>query len=287
MAQNVCNLSNLPAAFARYTFAPASPPPTGESCFVCLRPFGESDSVNEPPCRALLLASCDHLIGSECSQSFISTDATKQCPFCRTPIQADISAIPLWLVYLSALPWFVNRDRMTRPFIESRIIIPTPYINYLYAQLLTRNLTWREACDLWKCHTLAGLRTHAEDAVCACLLVATCWFLALPWDDSYPELWLIAPPFVDTGWKWWCVAWHGIAWMVLVHIARRHVRDEQDGPRRRVLFNRYERAITVLYIRSSTVLLGYTGVVAVAAVSWVMYCAVGALLIAQCVANLR
>ena len=115
------------------------------------------------------------------------------------------------------------------------------------------------------------------------MLVAFAWLVTLPWGNHYPELWLTAPSFVDTQSKWWCVAWLACAWIIVANVGKRHVNDQQDAQRKRILLDRYNTGLVVLYERLMAVVLGFKGVVELATVSWLAYCAIGALLIAHCV----
>lgn len=200
MSSNFGNLSDLPAAFTRYTFAPAIPPSIDENCFVCRREFGEIDpnDPDEKPCRALILASCGHHIGSECVLEFINHAATKECPFCRTTIDPSISAIPFWLTWISATSWFYHRDRYTRSFTVAYINLPQLYIDYLNEHLFARDLRFDEAFHLWYCHAMTGLYGHFMNACYTLSAIFVFWLLTLPRGGQYPELGLIAPSFVDT-----------------------------------------------------------------------------------------
>ena len=276
-------LSDVPAAFARYTFAQCDTAPTGEMCFVCRRPFGETTGPEEPPCHPLVLASCGHLIGSECSQAFIKSSNTKRCPLCQCPVYGDAGAMPRWLVWISMTPWFYHRDRKTSQFAMERKIFPKRYIEHLYERLFARDLRYREAFDLWYCHAKAGLYGFSHNAKVAHVVLAILWLFTLPWGKHYPELWLIPPPFVDTRSKWWCVGWLACVWITVTIVAKWHLADQQDVQRKRVLAGQYYKGLLVLYGRLIAVILGYKGLLAVTAASWLAYCAFGALLIAYCV----
>ncbi|OAL51741.1 hypothetical protein IQ07DRAFT_642660 [Pyrenochaeta sp. DS3sAY3a] len=84
--------------------------PPGETCYVCMRPFGTQDDIHnpleDPACDALRLASCPHVIGSHCFVT-LSKRGRLNCSMCAVPMK--IQCMPpmhptiMWVI---GTPWF-------------------------------------------------------------------------------------------------------------------------------------------------------------------------------------
>jgi hypothetical protein len=268
-------LHELPAAITVSQFPPAEDPAPDEHCFVCLRTFGETDNPDEAPCLPHKLASCGHLVGSECIIEFLRADHAKQCPFCRTQIVYD--TFPYWVTWIASTEWFAGfPEPLMFPDGEDDIYTPR---RLDYADLVHRQLDLKAAISMW-------ILLYTIPAFCSCFnptlsflsTLTSSWLLSRFSQSHYPELGL-SPITVDTNSSFWFL----MLYLPALYVAcRYHLRD--TGTRRRRAWCYW----TIMFI-FRRILVGVVGIKLILAwkmASWVTYCVVSAMLIVRCVSPL-
>ncbi|KAF2027178.1 hypothetical protein EK21DRAFT_91728 [Setomelanomma holmii] len=242
------DLHTLPATLNIYTLLPAPNPPPDERCFLCLNPFFHSDPDPEsdaPPCHPLIICSNKHLIGSSCAPSLFASETGRTCSLCREPVRPSGNALPMWLVQVVDTVWFRYTNSMVWEGLVNSGAWSSGYVEYLEAQTFRRELTLCEAWDVLFAHARARVGGHAKSACVVLAVQVVFWLGTLPWGQSYPELWLIAPSFVNVRSKRWCLIWLVLALAVLSISSRQHLNDiREDEHAWNILRGRYRLLIS-------------------------------------------
>jgi hypothetical protein len=255
----------LPQALLTYVFARTSIPEDGGRCFVCQRDYGEQDSEGEEPCLPVLIASCGHLDGSQCVQELMRSILTKDCPFCRTKIEAHgAQPLPAWLTRLCSTWWFSRFCRLNG-------VNVTPRSEQLEDDLVLRRLTLLQAGNMLYRHIMHSLLEHISDSMEFSFIFITYYLSELvSWicSTKSPAVTLIC----------------GLVLCSLMFAGILHKDLQQGivhGPADVIgMFAFMATLYAIMY--NSALFIGFKGLLLLCTISWVAHCAIGGALIVHC-----
>jgi hypothetical protein len=248
-------LWKLPAALRTYTvrYLPSDSTICGQECFVCYRNFGEKDDPDDPRelvCQPVELLPCKHVVGSECFKKVLGV-GMDTCQLCRTKIRIATDPVPRWLQYMASSQWFtfqIDASRSLLPKLGQRY-------DHLCEKLFSGSLDLPAACTLW-CHCMISpVASMANLCLLACLMQIFC----------FPFVWL------EGGNSRFEILGVGIGMVFTIILAITRV-----WPARL----RYNEVLVGLSLRLITLVVGWTGFIALLLAHCSVYALISGMLIA-------
>lgn len=122
MATEIINISRLhlvPRKDANFDYEPVSDLSKNEACPVCLRGYDTVEKDHSaPPCTAVRLLPCGHIIGKYCMKKHQKRTGDRLCPYCRQQLEcnrgrpAQLTTVQKFFQRISETDWYQSTERL-------------------------------------------------------------------------------------------------------------------------------------------------------------------------------